>query len=558
MGSIFVDIAVIIFIAAFMALIFRALKQPLVLSYIVTGLLLGPFAIYQLQNREAMHTFAQLGVTLVLFVLGLELRLKDLKTLGTSILVVGTSQILITGALFFGLARFMEFPYLQAVYLAVAMTFSSTIVIVKLLSEKKDLTSLYGKLSVGILLVQDFVAVAILIVLSGLSSPTATFSTALIAALLFKGIVVIGWVYAMSKTVLPFFLRISARSGETLFLFSLAWVFGLAAIMAAPGIGFSIEIGGFMAGLALANFSENFQIIAKVRSLRDFFITIFFVLLGVDMTFGNIREVFVPALIFSAVVFLLKPYIVMVILGLVGYKKRTAFLTGLTMGQISEFSLIVLFLGKSLGHIPDNLVSFVTLIALFGYGVSSVLIQRGNVLYKYLEPFILFFEGKHQNREVRRDLGDLDDHVVVVGGHQMGQSIVNSLADAKEDIIVVDFDPDIVDKLEKKGVTHLFGDIVDSEIQDIAKLEKARLVISTVPDIEDNLLLIKTLNHENRRAKIIVVAYEKEDAKALYRAGADYVVLPHLAGGMHLAKIIKDRDLSGIEKMKDKDFLELV
>lgn len=557
MGSIFSDITIIIVVAAGVAILFRSFKQPLVLAYIVSGILLGPFAFYQIHDSEGLRSFAQLGITLVLFMLGLELKLKELRSIGPIALVAGISQVILTFVLGFGIAQLLGFSINESTYLGIALTFSSTIVIVKLLSDKKDLLSLYGKISVGMLLVQDFFAVLALVMLSAFKT-NAVISPISFLLVIFKGMIIVLWIYAMSKTVLPFLLRLSNKSSEVLFLFSLAWVLSTAALVSSPFFGFSIEMGGFLSGIALANFTENFQIIGKVRSLRDFSITIFFVLLGIEMKFTDISDVFLPVVVLSLFVLIVKPYVSALIVGFLGYKKRTSFLVGLNLGQISEFSLIVVFLGNSLGHVSDKIVSIVTLLGIIGFAASSTLIQSGNKLFKKLEPFIFLFERESSKREEKGDVGQLDDHIVVIGGHQMGQSILHALRGDGEKVIVIDFDPDIVSKLKKNDIPHLFGDIVDMDIQEKAQLEKARLVISTIPDIEDNLLLIKKMNKDNRRALIIVVAYEKEDAKELYKAGADYVVMPHLAGGMHLAKIIKERNLDHLDRYKNKDFMELL
>jgi len=308
-------------------------------------------------------------------------------------------------------------------------------------------------------------------------------------------------------------------------------MFGLAALVSSKFIGFSIEIGGFLAGVALANSLVNYQIIAKAKILRDFFIVIFFVLLGIQMSFANIGEILVPAIILSLFVLIAKPFIVMVILGVFGYKKRASFLTGVSLSQISEFSLILAFLGFKLGHIDQKTVSLITMVGLITFAVSTYMITHWKTLYKRFEKVLSFLEKKDSQNEAadEESLESLDDHVVVIGGDQMGRSVIEALEDQKVDIVLVDFDPSIVKKYERIGegqkVFRLFGDISDLDIQKRAKLDNAKLVISTIPDIEDNLLLLKELKHENRKAKIVMMAIEGKEAKTLYAQGADYVVL---------------------------------
>jgi hypothetical protein len=372
-----------------------------------------------------------------------------------------------------------------------------------------------------------------------------------------KGGILVGLVILLSKKVFPKIIESISKSPETLFLASLAWVFGLAAVVSSPYLGFTIEIGGFLAGLALANTMANYQIIAKAKTLRDFFIVIFFVLLGVQMSFGSVYSIIIPAIILSFFVIFIKPFLVIIVMAAMGYRKRTAFLTGVSLSQISEFSLILVFVGYKLGAFEQSVVSLVTLVGLISFFVSSYALINSKKLYRILAGKLSFLERasvkKDEISENEENLESLTDHVVVIGGDQMGQSIMEALEDMNMEVVLVDFDPSIVAKLKSKNIHRLFGDIADLDIQERAKLDKAKVVISTIPDLEDNLLLLKELKHENRHAKIVVMALDSRDAKILYKEGADYVILPHLAGGRQIAKIILENHLDKIENLKQKD-----
>lgn len=554
MGSIYFDITIIICLAAVLAIIFRILKQPSILAYILTGILVGPVAFLHIHNTDVLQNFSDFGITLLLFLLGLELKLGELKSIGKIAVTSGIAQIIITMLAGFGLAYLFGFQGLSGLYVAVALTFSSTIIVVKLLADKKDLHSLYGKISLGCLLVQDFFAILFLILLSGYK-PTADISFALQAFLIIflKAVIVVTVIINLSRTILPKLLHVIARSSEILFLFSIAWVFGVAALVSNPWIGFSIEIGGFLAGIALANAAENFSIVAKIRPLRDFFVTIFFVFLGMQMTLGNIAHVLLPAIVLSLFALLVKPLIMMVIMGANGYKKRTAFLTGINMGQISEFSLIIVVLGFKLGQIPESVVSLVTLVGIITFTLSTYVIQDSSSLYKRLHQYILFFEWRKGIEEKIGEDGDFSGHVVLVGGTRMGATILDALENSNTQIVVVDFDPDVVKDLHKKNIPTIFGDIVDTDIQERAHIEKAKLVVSTLTDLEDNLLIIKAVRHANKKTKIVVVAYDIEEANILYDEGVDYVVLPHIASGRQIARTLKADELEKLEEMKEKD-----
>lgn len=559
--SIYSDITLIICLAAVLTILFKFLKQPSIIAYITTGIILGLTGILPFENHKALETLGQLGITFLLFILGLELKLKELRSIGKTAVIGGLFQMGLTFGVSFGLLSLFGLSSIIAFCVAIGISFSSTIVIVKILSDKRDLTSLHGKISIGLLLVQDFFAVLTIVFLTSYGQGQDINLLTQIPLVLLKVGVLFGWIAFLSVYVFPKIVHAISRSSESLFLFSLAWVFLLTAIVTSKPIGFSLEIGGFLAGIALANAHENFQIVARMKALRDFFITIFFVVLGLQMSFDNIGEVIFPAIVISLFVLIIKPMLVMVITGLLGYRKRTSFFVGTSMAQISEFSLIILFLGQNLKIIPDEIVTMMVLVAMITFVVSTYGMQNANKLYKILSSKLDIFEFRKVNSKTT-DGGDeiavLSNHVVVIGAHQMGQSLIKALEDSGEEVLVVDFDPNVAEKLRDKGVRVIFGDISDPDIQQRVGFERAKLVVSTVPDLEDNLLLIEGLKHTNKKAVVVVMAYETFDAKALYKAGADYVVLPHLAGGRHLAKMLIDKKhLELIEDYKKKDLSAL-
>lgn len=562
MGNVFLDLTFIIVIAAIFSLIFRFFKQPEILAYILTGIVIAAFPFLGNPNKESIQALSELGVTLLLFMVGLEIRISELLSIGKSLLLSSVAQVIFTFILGYVLAFVFKFDFITSVYIATALTFSSTIIVIKLLSDQREMHSLHAKFSLGILLFQDIFAILFLIVLSGFNPQTGgAISIINFGAIFIKAIVLILGIIFLSKKVFPKIVGFISRSPETLFLASLAWVFGLAALVSSEYIGFSIEIGGFLAGVALANSLVSYQIIAKAKILRDFFIVIFFVLLGAQMSFSNISSVLIPVIILSLFVLIIKPIIVMIIFSVLGYRKRTSFLTGVSLSQISEFSLILIFLGLKLGHIKQDVVSIITLVGLISFAVSTYMITHWKNLYKKVSNKIDFLERTNLKKDLIFESDDVFDdvrgHVVVIGGDQMGESIVEALEDKDKTVIIVDFDPNMIKKYKERKVHRIFGDISDLDIQQRAKIDEAKLVISTIPDIQDNLMLLKELKHENRRAKVVMMALDSKDARELYDEGADYVVLPHLAGGRQIAKIIVDDNLEHIEslKLKDKTYL---
>ncbi len=558
MEGIFLEITIIICLAAALSIIFRILRQPTITAYLLTGILLGPVGLFHLENHLTLESLGKLGVTFLLFMLGLELKLRELKSIGLPAVIIGTLQMWFTFFLGFYISLFLGYSTMASVYVGIALSFSSTILIVKNLSDRKDLNSLHGKLSIGILLMQDFFAVFTMLLFNGISGGSSQASIPMsIITILIKAALLFGLIIFASMTIIPKIIRYVARSAEVLFLFCLAWVFLLTAIVASPFVGFSSEIGGFLAGLALANSAENFQIVARMKALRDFFITIFFVMVGLSISFDNFLAVLFPSFVFLLFVAIIKPILIMLLVRALKYRKRTSFFIGNSMGQISEFSFLILFLGQQLGHVESTLVTTVLFVGIVSFLTSSYVIQRADHVYKYLQKRFVFLQkdDTHEKNFGRSPISVIKNHIVIVGGHQMGQRLLHELEDQKTDIVVVDFDPDIVRKLETKHEPVVFGDIADPDIQEHVHLDKAKLVISTAPDLEDNLLLLESVRKTNEKAKVIVMALENEDAKALYHSGADYVVLPHLAGGRYLAKLLKDNHLETIEWHKARDLV---
>lgn len=552
MGEVFFDITIILCIATAIAFVFKLFRQPPLLAYILTGIILGPLGVIDLSSGNILGSLSEIGIALLLFILGLELRLNELRSVGKIALTAGIGQIVCTAIAGYALSIALGFSQSASFYLALALTFSSTILIVKLLSDKKDLRSLHGKISIGMLLAQDFVAILALVFLSGVSSAgngVGLFDFLLIGL---KLIVIGGWTIVLSTFVFPKLIARMAHSNELLFLFSLAWAFGMAAFISSPLIGFSIEIGGFIAGLSLANSLGHYHIAAKVRPLRDFFITLFFVTMGMNMVFGHINTIMLPAVLLSLFVVIGSPLIVMILLGIMGHHRRTSFLSAISMAQVSEFSMILVFMGHKMGHIAAEVVAVVTIISVITFVVSTYMILNSNTIYAALSAYLQIFERKKKKKQVAEI--ELRQHVVLVGANRMGESVLEALMDKNHEVAVVDFDPTVIERLQSKSLLRvLYGDICDPEIQDTVGVDSAKLVISTIPSVEDNLVLLERLSRMNKEAVSIVFAMEIHDVRHLYDAGADYVVLPHLAGGRLVAKFIHTKEKVDFQKLREKD-----
>lgn len=552
MSIFLLQFSVIIIVSAVLGIIARFFKQPVIIAYLIAGLLLGYLGFFTFEDREALSTFADLGTMFLLFLVGLEMNYYSLKQVGLSSLIIGVGQILITFLLGFLLAAVLNFEVAQSIYISIALTLSSTIVVVKLLSDKKELHSLAGKLSIGVLLVQDFVAILLLITLSGIQNGQAL-SLITIALASFKAIALFFFMLWLGMKVLPPLLRQISRSMELLFITSIAWLFFIAGF--ATQLGFSIEIGGFLAGLSLANASESLQIGNRVKPLRDFFLVIFFVVLGSSVPLTGPLNYIPHIALFVLFVLFISPLIVILIMELLGYPKRASFLTGISIAQVSEFSLILAAIGFRLGHLDEVTVSLITVVAVITIIGSTYMINHSDWIYGKVSRYLKLIQGRKIiviPREVKRE----KKPIVIIGFHRTGQSIALNLPRSK--ILVIEFNPDTIERLKKDGYEYLFGDISDTEILNEINFEATEVIISTIPSFEDTLRLLDSCRHVketiNDKLHVIVRADDEREAKLFYKKGADYVMLPQFTSGQYLGRVIAlDPALRNISRLKKRD-----
>ncbi|OGY10990.1 MAG: hypothetical protein A3A58_02405 [Candidatus Blackburnbacteria bacterium RIFCSPLOWO2_01_FULL_41_27] len=542
--SIFLAVSVGIIAAAFFGFVARLFRQPPIVGYLFAGLALALLGVFSDDQKPLLQTMAQLGVTFLLFLIGLEINLRELASIGRVVILGGIGQIFFTSLAGYFIASLLGFSAIESLYIAVALTFSSTIVVVKLLSEKKDLDSLYGKITVGFLLVQDIAAILTLVFLSGFQ--TTSFEPLTFFWVLVKGVGLLAVVYLLSKFVLTrVFDRVATTSVELLFVSSIGWMLGVASIVSLPQIGFTPEIGGLLAGVALANSSAHLQIASRVKPLRDFFITIFFLLLGTKMVVGLNPQVIIPALILSVFVVVGGPLIVLGLLGLLGHKKRTSFLSAVTFAQVSEFSLILIAFGRNLGHVSEFVVGLVTLVAVITMITSTYLIINGYRLYLILAPILGIFERKKICETALSINREFAEHVVLLGCDRLGRRVLPLLEKKEKNVVVIDFNPRVVSELVAQNHQAYYGDASDVETLESLGLGQARLIVSTTGSLEDNLIVLEYLGKLEKPPLSIFAAATPQEALTLYEKGADYVIVPLVAAGDHLAHLLS---VHGINK----------
>jgi Kef-type K+ transport system membrane component KefB/Trk K+ transport system NAD-binding subunit len=546
--EIFVELSKILAITVIITGIVRLLKQPAIIGYILTGIVAGPVFLNIIDSTDTLAAFSQIGVALLLFFVGLNLNPNVIKDVGKIALITGLGQVVFTTSIGFIILKIIGFGTTTSLYISIALAFSSTIIIMKLLSDKKDLESLYGRISVGFLIIQDFIAIFILLILSSLNNGTDLASMAIETIL--KGIGGIIVLFILTLYILPRLTKIIARSQEFLLLFSISWCFIIASLF--YYLNFSIEAGALLAGMTLSMSPYHFEISSRMKPLRDFFLILFFIMLGSEMIFSNILQNIGIIIGFSIFVLIGNPIIVMTLMGMLGYTKKNSFLAGLTVAQISEFSLIVVAMGVSVGHVSQEILSLVTTIGLITFAGSTYMIMYSNKIYSSLSNYLNVFERKGKKVDEHKYHTEEDHEIILFGYNRIGFDILESLKRIKKKFLIIDYDPEVITKLSKEGYDCRYGDANDSELLDEINFSKAEMIISTIPVVDTNILIIKKVKELKQKTVISVVSHQINEAERLYEEGATYVIMPHFLGGKHFSTMIERNKLSMSKFLKEK------
>ncbi len=530
--SLFYQLSVVIAVAALVSLIFRQFRQPSIIAYIVTGFLAGPSLLNLIHDHEAFASFSQIGISLLLFVIGLGLNAQVIRTTGKPVFLAFSSVTVGVGLLTFGLTKMLGFTTAEAVVLAIGLLFSSTIVVIKALSDKKEQARLYAQIAIGILLVEDIIATIALLFLSAQGGGDSAASG--MGLLLAKGLTLGVALTIFGGYVLPRTISSWAASQEMLFIFALAWAFGVASVF--HWYGFSLEVGSLFAGVALAHLPYAQEISTRLKPLRDFFIVLFFVELGQNMNLANFSSAILPAIFLTAIVMIVKPLTIMTSLGLLGYTKQTGFKAAVHLSQVSEFSIIFIVLAVSTGVAGERVTAVITLTAVFTIVLSAYLMKYDDRLYKRFQKLLTLFERS----DTKREISDLHSYPLVLLGYRKGgYEFVRTFREMHKRYVVIDYDPDVIENLEHQHIHHLYGDVTDLELLEEISLHKSELVVSTIMDLTSNMLLVRHITGRNKQAIFICHANSYDDAVALYEKGASYVMLPHLIGSEQINAFIR-------------------
>lgn len=491
MESDFAQIAAILVIAAAVGGLATLLRQPLVVAYILVGIIVGPTVAGFVTATEQVQLLAKVGIAILLFLVGLKLDLHLIRSMGKVSLLTGLGQVLFTSVIGFLIVLAFGFSLVPAIYIAVALTFSSTIIIVKLLSDKRELDELHGRVAVGFLIVQDLVVIIAMIGIVAIGTPGGGSTAQEIGLTVVGAVGFLLSVALLARYVIPTLLDFMARSRELILLFAVAWAVGLAYVSSALGL--SMEVGAFVAGVALASTPYRDILGAQLVNLRDILILFFFIELGAALNFTDAFSQIIPALVLSAFVLIGNPLIVLIIMGVMGYPKKVSFRAGLTVAQISEFSLILVALGLSLGQVDESVLGLVTIVGVVTIGLSTYLILYSEQIYDRLAPALSIFERKQAAGVVDTEALAHPYDAIVVGGGRFGGSIIQGLRDRNAVVFVVDHDPAVIRAIREAGFDCLYGDVGEPEFAAYLPLAEARSIVCAVPDPVTNLLMLESV-----------------------------------------------------------------
>jgi Kef-type K+ transport system membrane component KefB len=547
-GNIVYIIGLSIIVATVLAYLTRATRQPLLLAYIGAGLLLGPQGLGWVTDYDEISVLSELGLAFLLFIVGLEIDVKKLVKVGKASFVTGFIQIafsIFVGVWFAGLLGYVELP---AVYIAITLAFSSTMIVVKLLSDKAELDTISGRITLSILLLQDIFAIIVLALQTSLRNPSALS----IGLSLINGLGLAAGSLLVARYVLPHVFRYAAKSPELLLISSLSWCFFVCGMALASN--FSLAMGALIAGVSISSFPYNIDVVAKIRSLRDFFVTLFFISLGFQITITS-REILGAGLLLSGLVIISRWVSILPTLYLQKFGTRVGILSSINLMQASEFSLVIAAIGFQLGHISQEIVSLIAIALIITTTASTYAISANHritkILVKLLSLVRLRDEPQHEEEAPKEKAYD----IVLLGCHRVAGSLIHSLSQTTNRYLVVDFNPEILKKLKDASIPCAYADLSHIETLEHLGLQTARVIVSSISDDFlrgiDNLTLVRTLRKLSPDSLIISAAENAGKAIEMYHAGANYVLLPRHLAADHLVRVIEKAvkdDLSSFQK----------
>lgn len=519
----FATVAIILAMATAGGVLAARLRQPLIVAFVVVGIAVGPVGTGWVSTEGTIELLARLGIAILLFVVGLRLDLNMIRSTGPVAAATGLGQVALTCAIGYLIARALGMDNMTAIYIAAAMAFSSTIIIVKLLSDRHELDQLHGRIAVGFLIVQDLLVVLAMIALTAFGQGAVGHLGASVAIVLLKGAALITGIWLLMRFVLPWLLPHIAQSQDLLVLFGVSYAATVAA--ASQWLGFSAEVGAFLAGVSLASTPYRDALGARLASIRDFLLLFFFLDLGARLEFADITTQIPAALIFCLLVLIAKPIIVTAIMSAMGYPLRVAVRTGLPTAQISEFSWVLAALGLSLGHITNATVSLITIVGLVTITASTYMATYSRQIYEQLARWVPVLDRRTNPTEAAPDSTDGFD-VILFGLGRFGSHLAAQLCEVGHRVLAIDFDPHQIKAHTHDQLTTMFGSAEDTSLLEALPLDRAQYIVSAIPTLHTNLVLLDGLRDHQFEGTTALTAHTHRDAQRLRGAGAMVVLEP--------------------------------
>lgn len=524
----FAELAFLLIVTSIVGVIAVQLRQPVLIAYIIVGIAVGPAGFSFVQAHDQIDLLAQIGVAVLLFMVGLKLDLQHVRHIGPVALATGLGQLVFT--IIFGFLLILLFgkDWLTALYVAIALTFSSTIIIVKLLTDKRELDSLHGRIAVGFLIVQDIAVVLAMMVMSAIGGGADAVDLSgwmIVASLVSRIGLTVLLMFLVMWYVIPSLVRSIARSQELLLIFAIAWGTSLAAL--GEWAGFSKEAGAFLAGFSLASTPFRDAISARLAGIRDFLLLFFFIDLGAKLDFSTLGDELWPAIALSFFVLIGNPVIVMAIMGYMGYRKRTGFLAGLTVAQISEFSIVFIAMGISLGHLEQDALGLTTLVGVVTIALSTYMILYSQRLYEHLSQWLSLFERARPYREISMEQQRSEakePKIIVFGLGRYGARVLKHLHKHGVEVLGVDFDPEAIRALTHRHMPVRYGDAEDPAFLGSLPFGSVDWIVTTIPEWSANRALLHALNEAGFKGRIVGVVRDDAHALALQQAGVTRVI----------------------------------
>jgi Kef-type K+ transport system membrane component KefB len=553
------DLAISIVMAWLLGVAAHLARQPLILAYLVAGFVVGPSGLKWVQSQESINTIGQLGLIFMLFMIGLEIDLKKIIRAGNVILVTSAAQVFGCFALALVLFLLIGIPLgdrrFDAVYLAAAVSLSSTVIIVKVLYDKFELDTLPGRITLGVLVVQDLMAILFLAIqpsLNDLQLDVALLSVVRVGALLAAALLI-------SRYTLPHLFQLIAHLPELVLVGALAWCFAVSEF--AEFLGLSRVMGALIAGVSLSTFPYAIDVTAKITSLRDFFITLFFVALGMTIPLPT-SSVLGLALILVAFTWISRFVTVVPALYAMRQGLRASLLPAINLAQISEFSLVLVQIGVQSGHTTPGIAGAATTAFVVLAVLNTFVMMRSDQATRRIIPLLkrLGLSDLDHGPAESEGQSEIKRRILILGFYRIASSFLSELERRKssllEQIFVVDFNPNVYRALQERGIKVYYNDISNSASLIHAGLADAEIVISSVPDSllkgTTNEKLVRHVRVVNPTAKIIATAEELAETQILYAAGADYVTLARLDQANELLDVVTAAEAGQLAGLKAK------